>query len=190
MPSTAHGRFERTIRIRFGHCDPAGIVFYPQYLVLLNGLIEDWLDAPAHEGGLGLGYADVIGRRRVGLPTVRLECDFRAVSRMGEDVVFGLEVERLSSRSLTLAIDVRGPEANPNTPSAPGTPAPASVTPPARVQARVVLVTTSLDHHGAIPLPEDLRAAVRAFRPRDSAGTGRAATIPSDTPTSDARSPA
>jgi acyl-CoA thioesterase FadM len=26
--------FERPVRIRFAHCDPAGIVFFPQYLVL------------------------------------------------------------------------------------------------------------------------------------------------------------
>ena len=166
------GRFERTVRIRFGHCDPAGIVFYPQYLVLINGLVEDWLDASPVEGGLGLGFADLIGRRRVGLPTVRLECDFRAVSRMGDDVVFALEVERLGSRSLTLAIDVRG---------LPGD---------LRLQARVVIVTTSLDHHRAIALPDDLRAAVLAFRPHDDAAAGSAATISPDSPTPDARSPA
>ena len=28
--------FERKKLIRFHHCDPAGIVFYPQYLVLCN----------------------------------------------------------------------------------------------------------------------------------------------------------
>lgn len=174
MSVTTPGRFEQVVRIRFGHCDPAGIVFYPQYLVMVNALVEDWVDAPTTRQGLGLDYADLIGRRRVGLPTVRLECDFRAVSRMGEDVVFGLEVERLGSRSLTLAIDVRGPEA--------------AASP--RLQARVVLVTTGLDQHRAIALPEDLRAAVQAFRPHSPAAADSAATIASDTPNPDARSPA
>ena len=31
-------------QIRFHHCDPAGIVFYPQYFVLMNELVEDWFD--------------------------------------------------------------------------------------------------------------------------------------------------
>ena len=31
--------FERPRRIRFAHCDPAGIVFFPQYLVMLNNLV-------------------------------------------------------------------------------------------------------------------------------------------------------
>ncbi|MDF6762844.1 acyl-CoA thioesterase, partial [Escherichia coli] len=34
--------FERAARIRFAHCDPAGIVYFPQYLVLFNVLVEDW----------------------------------------------------------------------------------------------------------------------------------------------------
>jgi len=34
--------FDMPVRIRFAHCDPAGIVFFPQYLVLTNALVEDW----------------------------------------------------------------------------------------------------------------------------------------------------
>ena len=37
-------RFERRVRIRFSHCDPAGIVFFPQYLVMTNVLVEDWFN--------------------------------------------------------------------------------------------------------------------------------------------------
>src|SRR5476649_217235 len=28
--------------VRFSHCDPAGIIFYPHYFVMFNGLVEDW----------------------------------------------------------------------------------------------------------------------------------------------------
>jgi acyl-CoA thioesterase FadM len=38
--------------IRFHHCDPAGIVFYPQYFVLFNELVEDWFNH-----GLGIDFA-------------------------------------------------------------------------------------------------------------------------------------
>ena len=77
-------RFERVYAIRFSHCDPAGIVFYPQYLVLFNHLVEDWFTE-----GLGVDYARMLGARRIGLPIVRLECDFRAISRMGDAVTSG-----------------------------------------------------------------------------------------------------
>jgi 4-hydroxybenzoyl-CoA thioesterase len=134
------GRFERSRHIRFAHCDPAGIVFYPQYLVMFNGLVEDWIT-----DGLGIPYPELIGRRRIGLPTVSLHCEFRAVSRMGDDVVLGLQVEAIGNRSLTLRLDCTSGGQT-------------------RVQVRNVIVTTSLDTHRAIALPEDLRAAVERFR--------------------------
>ena len=85
--------FELPRRIRFSDCDPAGIVFYPQYFVMFNGLLEDWVDGP-----LGIGFADLVSRRRIGLPTVRLEAEFRAGSRFGDDVVLSLDVERLGGK--------------------------------------------------------------------------------------------
>ena len=126
-------------RIRFSDCDPAGIVFYPQYFVMFNGLLEDWVDGP-----LGVGFADLVSRRRIGLPTVRLEADFRAVSRFGDDVLLSLAVERLGGRSLTL--DVRC------TAAAGGE---------LRMAMRQVIVTTSLDTHQAVDIPPDLRAAIQ-----------------------------
>ena len=125
-------------RIRFSDCDPAGIVFYPQYFVMFNGLLEDWVDGP-----LGIGFADLVSRRRIGLPTVRLEADFRAVSRFGDDVTLSLEVERLGGRSLTLALRCC-----------------AAGDGELRMSVRQVIVTTSLESHGAIDVPPDLRAAI------------------------------
>ena len=134
------GRFARPRHIRFAHCDPAGIVFYPQYLVMFNGLVEDWIT-----DGLGIPYPELIGRRRIGLPTISLHCEFKSVSRMGDDVTLGLQVEAIGNRSLTLRLDcTSGAEL--------------------RVQVRNVIVTTSLDTHCAIALPDDLRAAVARFR--------------------------
>ena len=129
--------FQVPRRIRFSDCDPAGIVFYPQYFVMFNGLMEDWVDGP-----LGIGFADLVSRRRIGLPTVRLEADFRAVSRFGDDVVLSLEVERLGGKSLTLALRCE---------SAGGE---------LRMAMRQVVVTTSLETHAAIAVPADLREAI------------------------------
>ncbi|HMN21348.1 MAG TPA: thioesterase family protein [Ottowia sp.] len=129
-------RFERVYSIRFSHCDPAGIIFFPQYLVLFNHLVEDWFTE-----GLGIDYARMLGERRIGLPIVRLECDFRAISRMGEAVAFGLEAERIGGRSLTLALQARrGAEL--------------------RVASRQVLVFTDLQDHKSIDIPADVRAAL------------------------------
>ena len=133
-----HG-FERPLRIRFAQCDPAGIVFFPQYLVRLTNLVEDWVS-----DGLGVPYAELLGRRRTGLPTVSLQCEFTAVSRMGDAVQMGLSVERVGGKSLTLQLGCRcGDEL--------------------RMRARQVLVFTSLDTHRAIDIPGDLRVALDRF---------------------------
>jgi 4-hydroxybenzoyl-CoA thioesterase len=128
--------------IRFSDCDPAGIVFYPQYFVMFNGVVEDWVDGP-----LGIGYRALILDRRVGLPTVRLEADFRAVSRLGDRVRLTLEVERLGQRSLTLKLACLGEGDE------------------LRMEMRQVIVTTSLLSHEAIAIPDDLRSAIDGGAP-------------------------
>jgi 4-hydroxybenzoyl-CoA thioesterase len=131
--------FERPLRIRFAHCDPAGIVFFPQYLVMINDLVEDWVGDV-----LGVPYAELVGRRRTGMPTVSLQCEFTAISRLGDEVMLGLRVARVGGKSLTLQHGCRcGDEA--------------------RMVVRQVLVFTSLDTHRAIDIPVDLRGAIERF---------------------------
>lgn len=136
----ASRRFVLQVPIRFAHCDPAGIIFFPQYLVLFNGLVEDWFNQ-----ALGLSYADMLQIDKVGLPIVHLECDFRAITRMGEQVNLGLSVTQLGNRSLTLAVDCTGPDGQ------------------LRVAAQKVLVFTSLLTHQAISAPASIRSAMERW---------------------------
>ena len=126
--------------IRFSYCDPAGIVFYPQYFVMFNGLVEDWFNQ-----GLGLDFAGIINDRRLGLPTVNLNCDFMEPSKIGEVIALGLKVEALgrSSLKLRIACQYGGRE---------------------RVRANLVLVTVNLDTGLAIPIPDDLRHVMAGFQ--------------------------
>lgn len=130
--------FSRDRLIRFSDCDPAGIVFYPQYFVMFNGLVEDWFNE-----GLSLGYQRTVIERRIGLPTVHLEADFKVVSAMGDWVTLSLDVERLGDSSLTLQLRCVGRDD-------------ASL----RMTMRQVIVTTSLDTHRAMEIPADMRAAI------------------------------
>ena len=132
--------FEATRTVRFADCDPAGIVFFPQYLVMLNTLVEQWFDE-----ALRIPYAQVIGERRTGLPTVRLEVDFTAISRHGEVLTQRLAVEKLGRSSLQLRIEFFGGLGGNSE---------------LRLRARQVLVCTSLDSHRAMALPDDMRAAM------------------------------
>ena len=137
-PASSPGAvFEREVLVRFAHCDPAGIVFFPQYLVLFNGHVEDWFN-----DGLGIGYAHFIGERRCGLPIVRLDCEFKAPTRMGERLTLSLAVTHVgnSSIGLRLAAHAGGQ---------------------LRVVSNQVLVTTSLETHRAIAIPDDVRALLQ-----------------------------
>jgi 4-hydroxybenzoyl-CoA thioesterase len=131
--------FERPLRIRFAHCDPAGIVFFPQYLVMVNNLVEDWVTE-----ALGVPYAELLGRRRTGMPTVSLHCEFSAISRMGDEVMLGLTVDRVGGKSVTLQLGCRCGDEQ-------------------RMSIRQVLVFTSLDTHRAIDIPPDLRSPIERF---------------------------
>jgi 4-hydroxybenzoyl-CoA thioesterase len=131
-------RFERPHRIRFAECDPAGIVFYPQYFVMFNNLLEAWVDSL-----LPGGFAGYVLDQRHGLPTVRLEADFKSVSRMGEEVTLSLELVRLGNKSLTLFLSCTGVDGE------------------VRMSVSQILVTTSLDTHSSIPVPEELSSAIR-----------------------------
>jgi len=125
--------------IRFHHCDPAGIVFYPQYFILFHELLEDWFNR-----GLGLNYADLISKERRGLPTAHIDCDFRIPSKIGDTVQMQLSVKRVGNSSITLAVSVR---------------AGAEI----RVTANQVLVLISLEDGSVLSVPPDLRARFERF---------------------------
>ena len=87
------GSFIREEKIRFQHIDYAGIVFYPRFLEMLNGLVEDWfadeLDSPfskMHETH--------------GIPTVDLKVQFKKAARLGETLTKSLWVNRLGGSSI------------------------------------------------------------------------------------------
>ncbi|MCV2367197.1 acyl-CoA thioesterase [Roseateles oligotrophus] len=128
--------FERTELVRFGHCDPAGIVFYPRYFEMLNAVVEDWFTQ-----GLGVDYAQLLGPRRVGMPSVRLSADFKRISRMGDRLTQRVAINKLGRSSLGLTIHFDGADG-------------------CRVVFEQVLVCTCLETHKAQPFPQDLREAL------------------------------
>jgi 4-hydroxybenzoyl-CoA thioesterase len=126
--------YQAEILVRFAHCDPAGIVFYPRYIEMINNLVEDWCrdrDIP---------YADMHGGRRMGLPAARLEVDFLASSRVGDILSASLAVRSIGASSLTLDIVFRGPDGAD------------------RVRGSLVLVLVDAESKRPVPIPDDVRA--------------------------------
>ena len=51
-------------RVRFADCDAAGIVFFPRYFEMLNGVVEDWFAGP-----LQTSFRELHVDRQVSVPT-------------------------------------------------------------------------------------------------------------------------
>ena len=94
MPSNT-----RAVRIEWGDCDPAGIVFYPRYFAMFDHsttlLIERVLGMSKHQLYETYEFA--------GYPVVEMRSRFLAPSQFGDDVVIetSLTAVRRSSFDLT-----------------------------------------------------------------------------------------
>jgi 4-hydroxybenzoyl-CoA thioesterase len=139
------GAFTRSVPVRFSHCDPAGIVYFPHYFDIFNGLIEDWYGEE-----LGCDYAELVLGSRFAFPFVHLECDFKVPSRMGDVIDLTLMVERIGRSSLGIAIICHKDGVE-------------------RLRARMVTAMMSLETRQAVPLPAELRDKLEAYRRRTAA---------------------
>ncbi len=135
------GPFRRQVRVRFGDCDPAGIVFYPRYFEMFNNLVEDW-----HREALQFSFTEIVTTRSWGLPTVHLEADFVAPTRFGEVLSASLSVRDIGTTSVSLDILLQGPDGAD------------------RVRGKVVLVWIDRRVTQSIPIPDEVRARLLAFR--------------------------
>jgi 4-hydroxybenzoyl-CoA thioesterase len=72
----------RTVRIEWGHCDPAGIVFYPRYFEIF-----DASTAALFERTLGITKFEMIKTMEfTGWPMVQTQARFIKPTRFGDDV--------------------------------------------------------------------------------------------------------
>ncbi|NGM18774.1 acyl-CoA thioesterase [Roseomonas stagni] len=133
-------------RIRFGDCDPAGIVFFPSFFAMANGMVEDWFTED-----LGIDFHALHGQRRIGTGFVHAEADFFRPGLMGDRIALTPILTRIGGGSYALTVHIhRGEEE----------------------LARLALVTatTDLDARRAVPIPADLRAALVAYQERCAHG--------------------
>jgi 4-hydroxybenzoyl-CoA thioesterase len=136
LPAAA---FRVPARIRFHDCDPAGIVFFGAWFAIANAAIEDWF-----EGALGLSFHEIHEARRIGTGFVHAEADYFRPGLMGDRLLVTPLVTRIGGASYALDVHVHRA----------GEPL---------VRFRLVTATTDLDARRAIPIPDDLRAALSRY---------------------------
>lgn len=133
------------VRVGFGDCDPAGIVYFPRFFHFFHEAMETWFDDV-----LKFPYAEVIRGRKIGFPAVHTEADFRGPVAMGEEIAVEQRVVQLGRSSIRLAYTVypaSGPRDN------------------VRLVGATVAVVMDLDpqrptFRRAVPIPDDLRARI------------------------------
>lgn len=128
--------FTTTVVVRFRHCDPAGIVFYPRYFEMLNDLIEDWF------AQRGWGFARMMEDGGVAAPLIAVEATFTAPSRLGEALRATIAVMKLGRTSCALDVVLAGADGA------------------RRVHFRPTMVCVRRDTLRPEPWPDILRAAI------------------------------
>ena len=63
--------------VRFGECDPAGVVYFPVFFDWFHQAMESWFAE-----GLGHVYADIL--QRYGFPAVKPSAEFRCSTQSGQ----------------------------------------------------------------------------------------------------------
>ena len=88
--------FRSLLKVRFGDIDHAGIVYYPRFLHYFHVAMEEFFGSQ-----VGVDYATVINKYRLGLPTVHLETDFHRPLRYGDQIEIEVRVVKFGKTSIT-----------------------------------------------------------------------------------------
>jgi 4-hydroxybenzoyl-CoA thioesterase len=128
--------YTANIEVRFGDCDPAGIVYFPVLYHYCHVAFEmTWSNA------LGVPYPDLVRVQRLGFPTVRVETDFTSPARYGDTVAIEVSVPRIGNSAADFLFD-------------------GSVGSRRAFRSRHTVVCTSLVELGSRPIPEPLRTSL------------------------------
>jgi 4-hydroxybenzoyl-CoA thioesterase len=130
--------------VSFKHCDPAGIVFYPRYVEMLNDVVEHWF-----KHALACDFATLHGARGIAIPVVRLETEFKHPARLGDTLQAELGVERLGTTSMQIRISLRSKGAQPEAPP--------------NLVAHLTIVFVQMEDKRPIAIPPDLRSSAERF---------------------------
>jgi len=129
--------FSTRINVRFGDCDPAGLVYYPVLFHYCHAAMEEFFAARCR-----MSYASVMAERRLGFPTVNVRAEFFAPLVYGDEALVEVWVSKVGRTSATFEYRLR--RASDGTLCA---------------SATHVQVSMNLDERRAVPVPEDLRRA-------------------------------
>lgn len=132
--------FETEFQVRFGHVDPAGIVYFPRIFDYIHDVFEElW------EHHVGQRYYHLLLEKRMGFPLVKSDVRFDAPLRFGDRARVAVSSFHVGRSSLGLLYRVRLDEK-------------------LHVEARMTTVCVDLETMASLPMPEEYRARFEAIR--------------------------
>jgi YbgC/YbaW family acyl-CoA thioester hydrolase len=91
--------FSLPVQLRWGECDPAGIIFYPTYF--------QWFDAAAWNMFSEVGYsAKRMRAEHLAMPLVAADCEFRHPAQQEDRAEVRSRIVRWGGKSFALAHEV------------------------------------------------------------------------------------
>ena len=89
--------FTSSVLVRFGHVDPAGIVYFPRIYDYIHEVFEDVWERHVDER-----YYKILSQDRIGFPLVHAEVDFKSPLRFGDRANVRVTCYKLGRSSLGL----------------------------------------------------------------------------------------
>jgi len=134
-------RLVMTRTVKWGDCDPAGIIYTPRVFDYITEAVEAWFRDVA-----GIAWMSLIGEHRLGAPTVHTSVDF--LTPMAPDLQLRVAVllEKIGGSSLTFRIvgeDAAGTR---------------------YFEGKLVSVMTDFKARRSVPIPDEVRARAEAYQ--------------------------
>lgn len=135
------GPFTVTRTVRWGDCDPAGIIYTPRVLDYAMEILESW-----YREVVGVPWLTLNREMSMGAPTVRVELDFLGAPVPDQDLVLDLVVEDLGRSSITFLVTGRDRAGK------------------ALFRAKLISCFVSRPAFKPIAIPQEFRDRIQAYR--------------------------
>ena len=94
--------FSTRIRVRFGDCDPAGLVYYPVIFHYCHIAMEEFFAERC-----GIAYHKLMADERIGFPTVNTQGEFFVPLVYGDEAEIEVAIARVGQSSVTFEYSIR-----------------------------------------------------------------------------------
>ncbi len=135
----SHKIFTVKNTIRFNHCDPAGIVFFPRYFEMMNRALEKFFTEI-----LGKSFQDFMNENII-TPTCHISSDFILPCRLEEKISIHLTLSKISRSTAYFNYEFEGEDGG------------------KRLNIKQIIVMTDHQKMKSISIPEEIRKIMEEY---------------------------